>query len=1077
MALTLALKLTADSSDLVGAVKASAGEIEKLGRAAEAAAVDARATAAGLGRIEAQAREAAGAAQGTSAALSALKLNAQGINAALNVANDFDGGARAADIAAFGDELDRVRASINPFVAAQQQFRARQAEINEGLRTGSIFEIEAARAHDLNTAAYRRQLTVLRATTAATRSHTGATRLQGFQVANLFQQLQDVGVQLSTGTNPFIILAQQGPQITSAMGGVRNSLALVRPFFTATTVSVGLVTAALSVGAAAWSSYLTSTKAVEAAAAGLGRGLGATAGDLDEIAEAAAAAGGISVKMAREAEVAFLNTGKIGAEVIGGLVEITRDFAATTGQDFSTAADELARLFADPTKGAAELDGQLAFLDGTTRALIRTLGEQNRVEEQQKVLFDALGPRLADHRQSLTAIGRAWEDVGKKASDAFQRLGEGVDRLFTVRPASERFLAELLQARERARAAFSGKAILEGVGIVDEAEFDREIARVREGLAQAAREATARTANVAATRGDETARRLTPGLVDLEALRKNRADLRAVIDNPVAGAVSEDLDRLAAAYGAARRAVETFIPPAERARRQDELDLAALTAKTAAQKGQIAEEKKRLDLAGQAIAPAEAAAQIERAGALARAQATQALTDEAAALDLNTSSTLAVAAATLQSAEAAELATARREALNAVLDAGGDAEARTRANLAAQVAAEAEQGARAVIEIGAEADAREALNRAVADGSLTLEEANNKAALDATLRPLIIARDNAEGEAKALLTRIIDELTAAQGRLDAARANGAAAEELLRQQQTLDGLRLEISLIGANASERARRLATLSAEQQLGIRVGDILTDEQRRIVENARAEADLNLELDRQRGLHDDIARIGGGALDALADKVGENALAWRDLADVALDALGQIQRQLSQLLFSNPAQNFLFGSNLPTISDAGGLFGGLLAGVFHEGGRVGAGSRERRFVPAAAIQAAPRFHVGGLVSGERVIVAQDDEEVLTARDPRHIDNLRAAASGGAGLVGGGGGGGGGNVIVNNFPAPNTRTEVRRARAANGDTVIDLITTEIKRSIAGDIASGQGDIVGALSGRFGLDPATGLQR
>lgn len=1083
MALTLALKLTADGSDLVQNVRASSAELAKLGAAANDAGREARATAAGLGQVETAARQAAASSRIFGQALTGLGASAADIDAALNIRSDFGGAARAADVREFGAELDRVRASINPFVAAQAQMRARQDEINAALKVGAIGHIEAARAHDLNTASYRRQLGALRATTAATRTQTGAVRLQGFQVANLFQQLQDVGVQLSTGFNPFIILAQQGPQITSAMGGVRNSLALVKPFFTATTVSVGLLTAALAVGAAAWSSYLTSIKAVEAAAAGLGRGFGGTAGDLEDIAQAAAEAGGLSVKAAREAEIAFLNTGKIGAEVIGGLVALTKDFAATTGQDFSAAADDLAKAFAEPGKGASDLNDKLRFLDGTTAGLIRTLVEQNRVTEAQGVLLDALKPRLVDHRQSLTLIGRAWENVGTKASDAFDRLGEGVDRLFTVRPASEQFLDELVQARERARASFGGRALLEGVGIVDEAALDREIARVRAGINQAAQDKVARDANVTQTRGDATARSLTPGLIELEALRKKQADLRDELNNPVANAASESFERLADAYGAASRAVRTFITPAERARASSELDIAALTAKTPALKGAIAEERKRLDLQGQVISADEAAAQVTAAGNFARAQATQAIVDEASALKLNTTATLEVAAAMLTSASAAQVAEARRQALTDSIKDGGDVEARTRANLAAAVASQIDDGARAVVEIGAEANAREALNATIAAGTLTLAEANQRQQLDLTLRPLVIARDNAEGEAKLLLTRIIDALTAAQGRLFTAQSRGAALDTLARQQDDLDALRLEIELIGASADERERRLALFRAEQEIE-RTPNISDSDAQAIRDNATAEAALNLQLERQSGLYDDLARVGGQALDGLTDAVAANELSWQSLADVAVSALQDIERQLLRLIVSNPLQNLIFGgTQLPTIADVGGLFGS----VFHEGGIVGAGSNDNRFVPARVVAQAPRFHRGGLVSGERVIIAEDDEEVLTADNPRHISNIRRAAGGSPslrfGAAGSGNAFGDGSaapVPVVNFTiheAPGTRADVSQRTEANGSLSFDVVVRQIEDAIGGNVASGKGAVFAGVAKRFGLNAAAGLGR
>jgi hypothetical protein len=48
------------------------------------------------------------------------------------------------------------------------------------------------------------------------------------QVANLAQQFQDVAVSLGSGQGFATVLLQQGPQITSAMGGVSNSISIVK---------------------------------------------------------------------------------------------------------------------------------------------------------------------------------------------------------------------------------------------------------------------------------------------------------------------------------------------------------------------------------------------------------------------------------------------------------------------------------------------------------------------------------------------------------------------------------------------------------------------------------------------------------------------------------------------------------------------------------------------------------------------------------------------------------------------------------------------------------------------------------
>jgi hypothetical protein len=69
-------------------------------------------------------------------------------------------------------------------------------------------------------------------------------------------------------------------------------------------------------------------------------------------------------------------------------------------------------------------------------------------------------------------------------------------------------------------------------------------------------------------------------------------------------------------------------------------------------------------------------------------------------------------------------------------------------------------------------------------------------------------------------------------------------------------------------------------------------------------------------------------------------------------------------------------------------GIGGEVLASVFHGGGVVGASGGRSRAVSPVAWAGAERYHDGGVV-GEVPAILQRGEEVLTASDPRHRDNL----------------------------------------------------------------------------------------
>ncbi len=88
-------------------------------------------------------------------------------------------------------------------------------------------------------------------------------------------------------------------------------------------------------------------------------------------------------------------------------------------------------------------------------------------------------------------------------------------------------------------------------------------------------------------------------------------------------------------------------------------------------------------------------------------------------------------------------------------------------------------------------------------------------------------------------------------------------------------------------------------------------------------------------------------------------------------------------------------------------GLAGGILSGltkfiswIFHTGGIVGETARPGRMVSVGLFAGAPRFHTGGLVSGEVPIIARKGEAVFTPEQMTNADRLIQAAQEGGRAV-----------------------------------------------------------------------------
>lgn len=176
------------------------------------------------------------------------------INARLGVRDEFGGEDRAADVAAYGAELDRLQAKYDPLFAAEQRYRIELEEISTAHRVGAI---DATRMAAAQQQAQQR----FTAASGALGGVAQGTKLTAFEVQNLGYQFGDLGVQLASGASPFMAILQQGAQITGVLGqrGVGGAVAALKEGFLGmlTPVNLWLIGIAAAAGAVSllWNAF------------------------------------------------------------------------------------------------------------------------------------------------------------------------------------------------------------------------------------------------------------------------------------------------------------------------------------------------------------------------------------------------------------------------------------------------------------------------------------------------------------------------------------------------------------------------------------------------------------------------------------------------------------------------------------------------------------------------------------------------------------------------------------------------------------------------------------------------------
>jgi hypothetical protein len=177
-------------------------------------------------------------------------------------------------------------------------------------------------------------------------------KLQGYQWTNLFAQIQDVGVSLAGGQSPLLVMAQQGPQAVSAVGGVSNAWKLLGQAFTPARLAIGLGVAALGAMAAASIGQEATLASLRGQLRGVSGDYAAMAEEVERSARRIQASGqGIGRNDARSSQVQLRQpAGRAG---IGGLdfEQLTKDaadLAVVLRTDLASASADLGNAMRDP---------------------------------------------------------------------------------------------------------------------------------------------------------------------------------------------------------------------------------------------------------------------------------------------------------------------------------------------------------------------------------------------------------------------------------------------------------------------------------------------------------------------------------------------------------------------------------------------------------------------------------------------------------------------------------------------------------------------------------------------------------
>nr|WP_286209056.1 phage tail length tape measure family protein [Azospirillum sp. A1-3] len=700
-------------------------------------------------------------------------------------------------------EADALRAlvdSLDKTAAAERKVTDGQALLDKALSGG-------VQGVTLSETQHRNLSKALREQHGLLDQSAGKTKLAAHEITNLTYQIQDAAVQLAGGQSPFLVLMQQGPQATGAVGGLSRALALMLSPIGLTIAAGATLAAGLALVTSRAVSIEGQLRSLSVTTKAYGTEAQSTAAQLRDLSKALYAGGAGKDESDAAAKVIATTRGlsaTMGREIAG----IGNDMAAGMGKSVDEMVKQLGSLATEGYPAIKKLQDEIGFLTSDELKAVRAMAEHGQQAQVLGIALEALHRRFDGLRQqSMSPAEQAFRDLGigwnafmdavaqsRPVMDTIANVSGAVVRMANAVSSTPKEQVADLEARAaeiRKSIAMRDAAKKDGesylnlnlwsliTGTTDGSDLDAQLAKIEEQLKAARGRVVTELSKTPVRMAGTSAGAASAG---------GKSDEKAVqyVDEQTAA-----YERLAKAMGGSQAART--------------LEMASMRAED-----EIREKK----LSGQ---DAEDIRILRRKEALL--QLSTAYGDELHSMSLTTQGNVQLAAAYAQS----EAAALRQKAANdAQAAAAGNAAVSvaelTRQNLLNTASAAAADAAKSVVDLERQVTAQEKVAVAAKQGAAAQAEAERQAQVATQTSGLLAAAQVAEEEGAAELAKTLRTLA---GAYDTMSKRGVEAqrrtqgEETLRNaRQGLEYAQQELALMGQAEPIRNRALRSLQIQQQ-----------------------------------------------------------------------------------------------------------------------------------------------------------------------------------------------------------------------------------------------------------------------
>lgn len=319
-------------------------------------------------------------------------------------------------------------------------------------------------------------------------------------------QFTDIATQLAGGSNPLLVLLQQGGQIKDSFGGIGPAIRGLTSAISPMAVGIGAVTAA--VGGLALAQNAASKEAFELQRAVTlnGSAAGLTTEQLKRLARVLDDTSGATQGKATKALIQVAEASGAAATDLELLTQAAIKLERAGGPSIEETAKAFERLRKDPLQATKELGTQLGYLTPALFDQVRALAEQGRTLEAASVAQRAYATAAKDAagqlEQALSPLQRGWRSLKDTVSEAWDAM-VGLGRAPTV---IERLGQINAQLERNAGATRRGSLSRSGLAALGTADLEAERAATNRSLLNDVESGTARAQALELARQYATAR-------------------------------------------------------------------------------------------------------------------------------------------------------------------------------------------------------------------------------------------------------------------------------------------------------------------------------------------------------------------------------------------------------------------------------------------------------------------------------------------------------------------------------------------------------------------------------------------